>query len=77
VTLSLHPPVGSARNVLKGPIEELLPEPPSGDRVRVLLATHPAIAAQVTQAAADALGLRTGVEVYASFKATALELLVP
>ena len=71
--LSLERPAGSARNVLQGPIEEILPEPPAGERVRLLLGTRPPLAAQVTRAAVESLGLRRGLEVYASFKATAVE----
>jgi len=77
VTLSLEPPEGSARNRLRGPIEDLIPEPPSGERVRVLLGTRPPIAAQVTRAAVESLGLVRGREIWASFKATAVELLPP
>jgi len=75
VTLSLEPPVGSARNLLRGAIEDLIPEPPAGERVRVLLETSPPLAAQVTRAAVLSLGLSRGREVWASFKATAVELL--
>ena len=70
VVLSAGPPEGSARNVFSGAVEELIPEPPGGERVRVLLATRPALAAQVTRDAVEALRLRPGVRVFASFKAT-------
>jgi molybdate transport system ATP-binding protein len=72
IVVSTAAPAGSARNVLRGAVEELIPEPPHGERVRVLLSTHPALAAQVTRDAADALGLRPGTPVYASFKATGI-----
>ncbi len=75
VTLSLEPPAGSARNVLAGAIAELVPEPPAGDRVRVLLATRPPLAATVSRAAIDAMELARGTIVHASFKATAVRLL--
>ncbi len=75
VTLSLEPPAGSARNVLAGAIAELVPEPPAGDRVRVLLATRPSLAATVSRAAVDAMELARGTVVHASFKATAVRLL--
>jgi molybdate transport system ATP-binding protein len=75
VTLSLAPPVGSARNILHGFVEELVPEPPAGEEMRVLLDSDPPLAAEVTRQAADELGLRPGLEVYAAFKATAVTVL--
>jgi molybdate transport system ATP-binding protein len=74
VTLSVAPPAASARNVFTGVIEELLPEPPYGDRVRVVLGPRPAppFVAEVTAAAAAELGLEVGRRVYASFKATSI-----
>jgi molybdate transport system ATP-binding protein len=75
IVLSIEPPAGSARNVLRGRVEELIPEPPSGERVRVLLSTRPPLAAQITQQAAQALGLVPGAQVFASFKATAVAAL--
>ena len=75
VTLSLEPPAGSARNVLRGRVEELLPEPPSLERVRVSLESRPPLVAEITHAAADAMGLAVGTPVYASFKASGVRLL--
>jgi molybdate transport system ATP-binding protein len=72
IVVSRETPSGSARNVLRGAIQELVPEPPSGDQVRLLLASRPPLAALVTHASVEALGLRPGTEVYASFKATAV-----
>ena len=72
IVLSLEPPAGSARNVFRGPITELVPEPPFGERVRVGLGTQPPLVAEVTPEAVTALGLREGLVVYASFKATAV-----
>ena len=69
VTLSLEKPGGTARNVFAGAIEELVPEPPSGELVRVSLATTPPLIAEVTRSAVEALGLRPGLRVFASFKA--------
>lgn len=66
------PPPGSAQNVYRGPILELIPEPPFGERVRVVLGTRPQLVAEVTRAAVDRLGLAEGGDVYASFKATAV-----
>ncbi len=75
IILSLEPPTGSARNVLEGEIEELAPEPPAGDHVRVFLASDPPLAVEVTQQSADSLGLRPGQKVFAAFKATGVTVL--
>ena len=77
VVVSLEPPGGSARNALRGRVEELIPEPPSGERVRVMLSTRPPLAAEITRHSAELLGLRPGVEVFASFKATGIAVLPP
>jgi molybdate transport system ATP-binding protein len=70
--VTLHPraPEGSAQNIFHGPILELVPEPPGGARIRVALATRPPLLADVTREAVASLGLREGLEVYATFKAT-------
>jgi molybdate transport system ATP-binding protein len=75
VVLSRHAPEGSARNVLRGRVAELVPEPPSGERVRVLLATSPPVAAQLMKSSVDQMELVPGADVWASFKATAVRLL--
>jgi molybdate transport system ATP-binding protein len=72
ITLHLDRPVGSAQNVLRGPILELRPEPPFGDRVRVAVQTDPPLVAEVTRHAAESLHLREGTPVWAAFKATGL-----
>jgi molybdate transport system ATP-binding protein len=69
ITLSLESPGGSARNVFVGSIEEIVPEPPAGELARVSLATTPPLIAEVTRQAVEALGLRPGMRVHASFKA--------
>jgi molybdate transport system ATP-binding protein len=71
ITLHVAPPSGSAQNVFAGAIVELVPEPPLGERVRVALATHPPLVAEITAHALHALGLREGQRIYASFKAMA------
>jgi molybdate transport system ATP-binding protein len=71
ITLYASPPAGSAQNVFAGAILQIIPEPPFGDRVRVALDSRPPLVAEVTQRAVETLGLRAGVVVYASFKATA------
>ncbi|MBK7368093.1 MAG: TOBE domain-containing protein [Candidatus Eisenbacteria bacterium] len=50
-------------------IEELAPEPPHGELVRVSLAGDVPLIAEVTRGAVEALGLKPGAHVYASFKA--------
>jgi molybdate transport system ATP-binding protein len=70
ITLHLEPPAGSAQNVFYGPTLELVPEPPTGERVRVALRTSPPLVAEVTRQAVEALGLSKGLWVYASFKAS-------
>jgi len=75
VVLSRQPPVGSARNVLRGVVEEVLAEPPGVENVRVILAGRPALAALVTRQSAERLGLKPGIEAYASFKASAILVL--
>ena len=70
VTLSLHEPETSARNVVAGLVVELAPEPPHGERVRVSLDGRPPIVAEVTRESVAAMGLRPGLRVYASFKSS-------
>ncbi|HET9150528.1 MAG TPA: ABC transporter ATP-binding protein [Gemmatimonadales bacterium] len=72
IVLSRLAPEGSARNVFHGPVREVVPEPPHGERVRVALDTAPRLVAEVTAAGARALELAPGVPVFASFKATAV-----
>jgi molybdate transport system ATP-binding protein len=69
ITLALERPTGTARNVFEGAIEELVPEPPDGELVRVSIATTPGLIAEVTRQAVGALGLTPGRRVFASFKA--------
>ncbi len=70
ITLTLERPGGTARNVFAGVIEELVPEPPSGERVRVSVLSSPPLIAEVTRQAVEALALAPGVRVFASFKAS-------
>jgi len=74
ITLFRERPAGSAQNVFAGPIVELVPEPPAGERVRVVLGTRPMLVAEVTREAVTALRLREGAEVFAAFKATGVTL---
>jgi len=70
VTLYLTPPVGSAQNIFHGEVTEVVPQPPDGERVRVVLRTRPPLVTEVTHAAAAALNLRAGAWIHAGFKAT-------
>jgi molybdate transport system ATP-binding protein len=70
VVLSDEPPHGSARNVFAGPIEEIVPEPPAGERLRVSIASRPPMVAEITRGSALIMRLEPGRMAYASFKAT-------
>jgi molybdate transport system ATP-binding protein len=74
ITLHRERPAGSAQNVFEGLIVELVPEPPGGERVRVVLGTQPVLVAEVTREAVDALGLHAGARVFATFKATGVSV---
>ena len=70
ITLYRERPAGSAQNAFYGPVLEMIPEPPNGERVRVTLRTHPPLVAEVTSQAVIALALREDESVWATFKAT-------
>lgn len=70
ITLHPKPPVGTAQNVFQGPIRELAPEPPRGERIRVVVGAQPTLVAEISAHVAAALSLEVGMLVYASFKAT-------
>lgn len=72
VTLSLEPPVGSARNVFRGAVTSITVE---GERARVRIATAPPLVAEVTLSSVQRLGLRDDVVVWASFKAVEVQVL--
>jgi molybdate transport system ATP-binding protein len=74
ITLGLAPPAGSARNVFAGTIDELAPEPPDGELVRVSIASSPPLIAEITRGACQALALHPGQRVYASFKAAGVSV---
>jgi molybdate transport system ATP-binding protein len=71
ITLHESAPGGTAQNALSGRIVEVVPEPPAGERVRVVIDSRPPLVAEVTAEAVRQLGLREGRCVHASFKATA------
>lgn len=64
-------PSGSPRNVFEMTVGEVVP---SGDRLRVRLDGAPPLVAELTRDAATALDLRPGDRVYASVKATEIEV---
>ncbi|HEX3236001.1 MAG TPA: ABC transporter ATP-binding protein [Gemmatimonadales bacterium] len=74
ITLFGATPGGSAQNVFSGAVREIIPEPPGGERVRVVLDTRPALVAEVTPEAVAALGLHEGMQVHAAFKATGVRV---
>jgi molybdate transport system ATP-binding protein len=71
IALSAAPPAGSAQNRLRARVATITR---LGNRVRVALDGPQPLAAEVTAGAAEALGLRPGLEVVASWKATATRL---
>jgi molybdate transport system ATP-binding protein len=71
VTLSAEQPHGSAQNVFAGRVRELLP---LADRLRVVVDVGVPMAADVTREAASALTLAPGRRVWASVKATAIDV---
>jgi molybdate transport system ATP-binding protein len=71
VSLHAREPEGSARNVFRGRIVEIADD---GDRARVRLATRPPLTAEVTSGSVARMGLRSGGEVWASFKAVEVSL---
>jgi len=74
ITLATAPQSTSAQNVLRGRVTEVQLEPPRGDRVRVRIDSRPKVVAELTRAAAEAMQLKPGAEVWASFKATGVKL---
>lgn len=71
VTLHLEHPRGTAQNVFAAVISEIVPEPPFGERVRVLLESEPPLVAEITAHAVGSMALAAGQRVFASFKASA------
>jgi molybdate transport system ATP-binding protein len=67
VAVSLLRPEGSALNTLAGPISRLAGV---GNRVRVTVASHPHVVAELTSESVHRLGLAAGVLVIATWKAT-------
>ncbi len=74
VSLYRARPEGSARNVLRGAITSVSIE---ADRARVRIASSPPVVAEVTPGSVTRLGLTEGVEVWASFKAVEVTVVLP
>jgi molybdate transport system ATP-binding protein len=74
VSLHVHRPEGSPRNVLQGRIDEVAT---SGGRSRVRVASSPPIVAEVTTGSVQRLSLAVGTDVWASFKAVEVRLELP
>lgn len=72
ITLSRDRPTGSAHNLFEGAISEMIPEPPAGDRVRVVVGTTPPLVAEITRHAVETMGLHPGMRVHAAVKATSV-----
>src|SRR5262245_8323643 len=60
IMVSRERPTGSSLNVLEGPVEEMVPEPPAGDRVRLTLGTRPRLVAELTHTSAESMRLHPG-----------------
>jgi|RhiMetdeSRZDD1v2_1073273.scaffolds.fasta_scaffold151118_3 molybdate transport system ATP-binding protein len=73
VALHAERPEGSPRNVVRGVVEEVAI---LGDRARVRLHGAPALVAEITTGSAERMGIVAGTEVWASFKAVELRLMV-
>ncbi len=67
IRLSVDGTADSTRSGVPGTINTMTPEPPMGERIRVILATTPPLIAEIPSQAAAALGLREGLAVRASF----------
>jgi molybdate transport system ATP-binding protein len=74
ITLYPRLPEASAQNVFLGTVREIIPEPPAGDRVRVVLDARPPLVAEVTREAVASLGLHEGMRIHAAFKATGVHV---
>jgi molybdate transport system ATP-binding protein len=74
ITLSRQLPDSSAQNVVLGTVREIIPEPPAGERVRVVLDARPGLVVEVTREAVASLGLAEGQPIHATFKATGVRV---
>ena len=74
VSLYRSRPEGSARNVLHGRVTSVAIE---ADRARVRVASSPPLVAEVTPGSVTRLGLIEGADVWASFKAVEVSVVMP
>jgi molybdate transport system ATP-binding protein len=73
VALHAARPEGSARNVVRGVVEEVAI---LGDRARVRLTSSPRLVAEITTGSATRMAIQIGAVVWASFKAVEIDLMV-
>ncbi|MGZ8565766.1 MAG: ABC transporter ATP-binding protein [Actinomycetota bacterium] len=73
VAVHLDPPEGSPRNVLRGQIAEIAIH---GERARIRLRSSPPLVAEITLGSVDRLALEVGRDIFASFKAVEVRLMV-
>jgi molybdate transport system ATP-binding protein len=71
VSLSARRPEGSALNALEGPVARMAAV---GNRVRVTLASHPPVVAEITEESARRLEVAPGIRLVATWKATGTRL---
>jgi molybdate transport system ATP-binding protein len=74
VAIHVDRPSGSPRNVLHGLVESIAID---GQRARIVASTDPPVAAEVTLGSVARLGLATGSQVWISFKAVEVRVVVP
>jgi molybdate transport system ATP-binding protein len=73
VAVHLDPPEGSPRNVLRGQIAEIAIH---GERARIRLRSSPPLVAEITLGSVERLALEVGRDIFASFKAVEVRLMV-
>jgi molybdate transport system ATP-binding protein len=73
VSVHVQLPEGSPRNIFPGSIEEVAI---LGERARIRLRTSPPLVAEVTAGSVERVHLTAGLEVWASFKAVEVRLVV-
>ncbi|MGH2725353.1 MAG: ABC transporter ATP-binding protein, partial [Actinomycetota bacterium] len=74
VSLFLERPAGSARNLFPGPISFITIE---GERARVGVGSAPPVVAEITGSSLSRLALVEGMNVWASFKALEVRVVLP
>ncbi|MGZ4120349.1 MAG: ABC transporter ATP-binding protein [Actinomycetota bacterium] len=74
VSLFREQPAGSPRNAFRGRVGSIADD---GRRARVELLTAPPVVAEVTSGSLERLGVAEGGEVWATFKAVEVDLLLP